>query len=98
MFEDDDSHIEERGPPDAAIQFSLRVLEDDTKDGRRYLHVLAETIDASRSSGTPGSSSTPLCSSFLLYENGDADMPHAQDIYDDAFPASNTSLERTRDE
>jgi hypothetical protein len=94
----DESHDERRGSAGGRfIQFWLRVLESDVKDGRRYLHVAVEVIEADRPSGQPGSSSTPLYSSFLLFADGDTDMPQASDIYRHSFPASNTSFERTRE-
>jgi hypothetical protein len=94
----DESYDENRGSLDGRfIQFGLSVLENDQKEGRRYLHVAVEVVEPERPSGEPGSSTTPLCSSFLLYSDGETDMPQASDIYRRAYTTSNTSLERTRE-
>jgi hypothetical protein len=93
----DESHDEHRGSLDGRfIQFWLRVLENDVKEGRRYLHVAVEVIEADRPSGQPGSSTTPLHSSFLLFADGETDMPQASDIYRHTFTASNKALEQMR--
>jgi hypothetical protein len=93
----EETHTEERGPADNFIQFSLEVLDDGTKNGQPYLHALVRVTDASRAPGQPGSSTTPLCTTFLLFKSGEVDMPHARDIYESAQMASNKSLERTRE-
>jgi hypothetical protein len=97
LHELDDTHTEERGNHENFIQFAFRVLEQDAKEGRPYIHVLVEVVDATRTSGYPGSSTTPLCTSFLLYADGKLDMPTARDTYAKAFATSNKSLERTRE-
>jgi hypothetical protein len=93
----DETYTEARGPADNFIQFALQVLDDGTKNGQSYLHVFVRVTDASRVPGRPGSSTTPLSTSFLLFETGEVDMPHGRDIYESAFMASNKSLERTRE-
>jgi hypothetical protein len=85
MHEESDSHTEQRGPDDNIFQFKLSVLEDDLKHGERYLHLLVSITDPTRKIGERGSSNTPLCTSFLFFQNGETDMPLAREIYERSY-------------
>ncbi len=89
MYEQGETYTEARGPNDKFIQFEFQVLEDGVedgvKDGGPYLHLSVSVTDASRPNGQRGSSTTPLSTSFLLFENGETDMPLAREIYERPF-------------
>ena len=82
MHQNNESHIEYRGSKDCLISFDMTVLEEGTKDNGQYLHVAVSVIDPSRDAGTKGSSTTPLSTSFLVFENGELDMPLAREIFE----------------
>ncbi len=82
LHAENNTHSEERGPPDSFLQFEMAVLEQDVKYGRPYLHVLVSITDPLRSAGDRGSSKTPLGTSFLWFEDGETDMPLAREIYE----------------
>ena len=82
LYTDGGTHTEQRGPDGRFFHFDLHVLEDASKNGRRYIHVAVSITDTGRANGQRGSSTTPLCTSFLLYEDGEADMPLAREIYE----------------
>lgn len=77
-----ESHAEQRGPLSNFLQFEMSVLEQDVKNGKRYLQILVSVADPSRDAGVRGSSTTPLCTSFLWFEDGETDMPLAREIYE----------------
>ena len=78
-------HAEQRGPTDNFLQFEFEVLDEGVKDGGRYLHVSVSVTDPSHPNGQRGSSTTPLCTSFLIFESGEIDMPLAREIYERAY-------------
>ena len=82
MHEKEESHIEFRGPKDNEISFDIEILEVGVKDNRRYLHVMVSVTDPDRTLHKNGSSTTPLASSFLIFENGELDMPLAREIFE----------------
>ena len=82
MHQSNESHVEYRGPKDNLISFEVSILEEGRKDAGRYLHVSVLVVDPDRKHGTKGSSTTPLTTSFLMFENGELDMPLARDIFE----------------
>jgi|SRR5687767_2337891 hypothetical protein len=78
-------YTEHRGPDDRFLQFEFQILEDGVKDAGQYLHISVSVTDPSRPNGERGSSTTPLSTSFLLFETGKVDMPLAREIYERPF-------------
>ena len=82
LCEAHESHKEYRGPEDQPLIFTLQVLEKEVKHSRTYLHIFVDASDVQREIGLPGSSNTPLGTTFLWYQDGELDMPTAKDIYE----------------
>ncbi|GDY22716.1 hypothetical protein LBMAG56_40630 [Verrucomicrobiota bacterium] len=79
-------HQESRGPEDNQLTFELDVLENSAEGGRPYLHIGISVSDLSRKKDTgAGSAWSPLCTSFLWYQDGESDMPTGWEIFEDAF-------------
>ena len=82
MHEQKGHCVEYRGPKDNMISFEMGILEEGVKDNGRYLHVVVSVTDPDRTLGTKGSSTTPLATSFLVFEGGELDMPLAREIFE----------------
>ncbi|MBM0103564.1 hypothetical protein JM946_02365 [Steroidobacter sp. S1-65] len=81
-YRDGQTFTEQRGPDGHFLQFEFQVLEEGTKDGGQYLHILVAVTDPTRSNEQRGGSKTPLSTSFLYFENGEVDAPLAREIYE----------------
>jgi hypothetical protein len=82
MNDDKESYVEYRGPKDNFMSFKVGIFEEGVKENGRYLLVMVSVTDPDRAPGTKGSSKTPLTTSFLMYENGELDMPLAREIFE----------------
>src|SRR5688572_17447069 len=71
-------HVEDRGPESRPMQFSLQLLERDSKEGKSYLHLIVAVSDPGRGKPVLGSAWLPLSTSFLWFQDGTLDMPTAQ--------------------
>jgi hypothetical protein len=79
------THAEQRGPMSGFLQFEFFVLEEGVKNGEQYIHISVSVTDPSRPVTQRGGSVIPLSTSFLIFENGEVDMPLAREIYDRTF-------------
>ena len=70
-----DRHVEYRGPESNLLTFALSLLEDEPNNGRRYLNVAVHVCDL-REGKTLGSAYTPLCNSFIFFQDGELDIEY----------------------
>jgi hypothetical protein len=80
-----ETYTEQRGPESNFLQLEFQILEEGSKDGGQYLHVSVSVTDPLRANGQRGSSTTPMCTSFLFFKSGEVDMPLAREIYERPF-------------
>src|SRR5688500_10861909 len=66
-----ETYTEQRGSENNFLQFEFHILEEGSKDGGQYLHVAVSVTDPLRADGQRGSSTTPMCTSFLFFESGE---------------------------